>query len=430
MNLEKSIELMKRAEKIIPGGVNSPVRAFKSVGMNPPFIKKAIGSKLYDVDDNEYIDYIGSWGPMILGHNNEKVVSAVREALEYGMSYGAPTQKEVELASMICEAVPSIDMVRMTSSGTEAVMSAVRVARGYTNREDILKFAGCYHGHSDGLLVKAGSGLLTHGVPDSAGVPVDFAKHTITAEYNDCDALIELFKNHGDKLAAVVIEPVAGNMGVVLPDITFLKLLRALTEKHGTVLIFDEVISGFRVAYDGAQGFYGITPDMTTLGKIIGGGMPVGAYGGMSDIMNKVSPVGPVYQAGTLSGNPIAMTAGIATLNILKNDKALYNRLDQKGQQLERGYNAISKKYNVALKVNRLGSLLTPFFTSQNVSNFTTAITSDTKMFSRYFRATLSQGIYIAPSQYEAMFVSDAITKEQIEYTLKALDRSFETLRD
>lgn len=425
MNFENCKIIMEKAKQLIPGGVNSPVRAYKNVGITPPFIKKAKGSKLYDEDNNEYIDYVCSWGPMILGHNNEIVLNDVKDALEYGMSYGAPTQKEVELADMICEAVASVEMVRMTSSGTEAVMSAIRTARGYTLRDDILKFSGCYHGHSDGLLVKAGSGALTTGVPDSAGVPKDFVKHTIISEYNDCQMLDDIFKTKGDKLATVIIEPIAGNMGVVLPDIEFLKLLRKLTYKYGTVLIFDEVISGFRTSYGGAQELYGIIPDMTTLGKIIGGGMPVGAYGGRKDIMNKVSPVGNVYQAGTLSGNPIAMTAGIATLNILKNNKDIYKRLDKKGQQIENAYISIAQKYNIDLSVNRVGSLLTTFFTKENVINYNTAITSNKEIFIKYFKRMLERGIYIAPSQYEAMFISDALTDEQIKQTIYAVDESF-----
>lgn len=425
MNLTESLKSFEKAKTLIPGGVNSPVRAFKNVKMNPPFIKKAKGSKLYDIDGNEYIDYVCSWGPMILGHNDERVLNSVKEALDDGMSYGAPTQKEVELASLICEAVPSIEMVRMTSSGTEAVMSAIRVARGYTSRDDILKFEGCYHGHSDGLLVKAGSGLMTTGIPDSAGVPSDFAKHTLTAVYNDCEMLNDIFKKYGDKLAAVVIEPIAANMGVVPPNLEFLKLLRELTYKYGVILIFDEVITGFRTSYGGAQTFYNIIPDMTTLGKIIGGGMPVGAYGGLKQIMAKVSPDGNVYQAGTLSGNPIAMTAGITTLNILKNDKYIYKRIDLKGEILENAFKDLAKKYELELTVNRVGSLLTPFFVSSKVTNYNEALKSDTTKFAAYFKSMIENKIYMAPSQYEAIFISDSLSEADISKTFKALDKSF-----
>lgn len=428
INLQKSIEIMEKAEKLIPGGVNSPVRAYPNMSMKPPVIAKAQGSNIYDVDGNEYIDYIGSWGPMILGHNDITVTGCISIMLEYGTSYGAPTQIELELAEKIVAAVPSIEMVRMTSSGTEAVMSAIRVARGYTNRDDILKFVGCYHGHSDSMLVKAGSGAMTTGVPDSAGVPADFAKHTITADYNNCEMLEKIFNTMGDKLAAVIIEPIAGNMGVVAPNIEFLKLLRNLTHKYGTVLIFDEVISGFRVSYGGAQELYGIIPDMTTLGKIIGGGMPVGAFGGRRDIMNKVSPVGNVYQAGTLSGNPLAMGAGITTLNILRNNKIIYEDLEQKGKQLEIAYTSLAKKHNIDLTVNRVGSLMTPFFTNQKVTDYNSAITSNTDMFCMYFKEMIQRNIYIAPSQYESMFLSCAITQEQINTTIKSIDEVFNLL--
>lgn len=425
IDLKNSLKVMEKSEKLIPGGVNSPVRAYPNISMCPPVIEKAEGSKIYDIDGNEYIDYIGSWGPMILGHNNVNVVACVSSILKYGMSYGAPTQIELELATKIVDAVPSIEMIRMTSSGTEAVMSAIRVARGYTNRDDILKFVGCYHGHSDSMLVKAGSGAMTTGVPDSAGVPADFAKHTITADYNNCEMLEKVFSIMGDKLAAVIVEPIAGNMGVVPPNIEFLKLLRSLTHKYGTVLIFDEIITGFRVSYGGAQELYGITPDMTTLGKIIGGGMPVGAFGGRTDIMKKVSPVGNVYQAGTLSGNPLAMWAGITTLNILSSDKNIYERLEQKGKLLENTYTSLAKKYNIDLTVNRVGSLLTAFFTNQKVIDYNSAITSNTNMFSKYFREMIQRNIYIAPSQFEAIFLSDAITEEQIDKTIETIDEVF-----
>ncbi len=416
----KSQILMEKAKQLIPGGVNSPVR-------KPPFIKKAKGSKLYDVDDNEYIDYVGSWGPMILGHNNETVLNAVKEALENGMSYGAPTETEIELAELICKAIPSIEMVRMTSSGTEAVMSAIRVARGFTGRDNILKFNGCYHGHSDSLLVKAGSGALTTGVPSSSGIPVDFAKHTITSEYNNCEMLKDIFLEFGNTLATVIVEPVAGNMGVIPPKLEFLKLLRELTYKYGVVLIFDEVITGFRLTYGGAQNLYDIVPDMTTLGKIIGGGMPVGAYGGKKEIMKMVSPLGNVYQAGTLSGNPIAMTAGITTLNILKNDEKIYSRLEQKGNLLEKAYISLSKKYNIPLTINRIGSLLTPFFTNDEVIDYISATKSNIQIFNSYFKKMLANNIYIPPSQYEAMFISDSITQQEIDKTIEAIDNVFKS---
>ncbi|MCX7923575.1 MAG: glutamate-1-semialdehyde 2,1-aminomutase [Clostridia bacterium] len=428
MNNSKSVEFFEKAKQIIPGGVNSPVRAFKSVGMNPPFIKKAKGSKIYDVDGNEYIDYVGSWGPMILGHANDKVIEAISEAAVDGTSFGAPTEREVELAQMICEAVPSVEMVRMVSSGTEAVMSAIRLARGFTGRDKILKFEGCYHGHSDGLLVKAGSGALTTGVPDSAGVPADYAKNTLTASYNDCDGLEKAFKEYGNELAAVIIEPVAGNMGVVLPDMRFLKLLREFTHKYGTLFIFDEVITGFRVSYSGAQGYYGVCPDITVFGKIIGGGMPVGAYGGRKDIMAMISPSGSVYQAGTLSGNPVAMAAGIATLSILRDNPSIYTEIEGKAKKLEKAFVDTAQKYGIPSSVNRVGSMLSAFFTSEKVVSYETAVSSDTKRFTKYFAEMLEEGIYIAPSQFEAMFVSYAHSSEDIEKTIKAINFTFSKL--
>lgn len=424
MDRSNSARLFEKAQQVIPGGVNSPVRAFKSVGLTPPFIKKAYGSKIADIDGNEYIDYIGSWGPMLLGHAHPDVVEAIREAAGDGTSFGAPTEREVQLAEMICEAVASVEMVRMVSSGTEAVMSAIRLARGFTGRAGILKFEGCYHGHSDGLLVKAGSGALTTGVPDSAGVPADYARNTLTAAYNNCDELEQIFKVHGDSLAAAIIEPVAGNMGVVLPDREFLRLLRELTLKHGCILIFDEVITGFRVAYHGAQGLLEILPDLSVFGKIIGGGMPVGAYGGRRDILSMISPVGPVYQAGTLSGNPVAMAAGIKTLQILKSNPSIYAGLDEKAEKLEKAFQSSAEKQGVPLSVNRMGSLMTAFFTDKKVVDYHTAVSSDTVQFARYFAAMLEQGIYIAPSQYEALFVSAAHSAEDIEKTSEAIGKA------
>lgn len=428
MNRGKSSELFERAKQIIPGGVNSPVRAYKSVGLTPPFIKKAKGSKIIDVDGNEYIDYIGSWGPMILGHAFPEVIEEIKKAAEEGTSFGAPTEKEVQLAEIICNAVPSIDMVRMVSSGTEAVMSAIRLARGFTGRSKILKFEGCYHGHSDGLLVKAGSGALTTGVPDSAGVPSDYAKNTLTAAYNNCEELEELFRLSGNELAAVIIEPVAANMGVVLPEMEFLKLLRRLTYENGVLLIFDEVITGFRVGYSGAQGYFNITPDLTVFGKIIGGGMPVGAYGGRKDIMNLISPNGPVYQAGTLSGNPVAMAAGIKTLEILRDNPSIYKELDEKAEQLEKAFRTSSEKYNIPLALNRVGSIQSGFFSGEKVVDFKSAVKSDTVRFTKYFAAMLDAGIYVAPSQYEAMFVSLSHSAEDIAKTIEAIDNAFAKL--
>lgn len=428
MNTAYSVELFNQAKKIIPGGVNSPVRAFKSVGLTPLFVKKASGSRLTDVDGNVFIDYVGSWGPMILGHAREEVVDEIRKAAENGTSYGAPTEKEVELAQMICDAIPSVDMVRMVSSGTEAVMSAIRLARGFTGRDKILKFEGCYHGHSDGLLVKAGSGALTTGVPDSAGVPADYARNTLTAAYNDLNELEQVFSQLGNELAAVIVEPVAGNMGVVPPDAGFLKLLRELTSRYGVLLIFDEVITGFRISYSGAQGYYGIQPDLTVFGKIIGGGMPVGAYGGMREIMAMISPSGPVYQAGTLSGNPVAMAAGIVTLKILKNNPKIYADIAVKAEALEKAYLKAGQYYGVKLTVNRVGSLLSAFFTAEQVSDYKSAVKSDTGMFSAYFAGMLERGIYVAPSQYEALFVSSAHSTEDIEITIECIDNVFSKL--
>lgn len=428
MDRKISESLFSEAKKYIPGGVNSPVRAFRSVGMNPPFIKKGLGSRLYDEDGNVYIDYIGSWGPMILGHAHPEVVEAISQAAGEGTSFGAPTRRELEMAQLICEAVPSIEMVRMVSSGTEAVMSAIRVARGFTGRELILKFEGCYHGHSDGLLVKAGSGALTTGVPDSAGVPSGFAQNTLTAPYNSVEAIETLFKTYGGRLAAVILEPVAGNMGVVPPDQAMLKRLRELTLEHGTILIFDEVITGFRVAYGGAQQLLGITPDLTTFGKIIGGGMPVGAYGGRKDIMEKVSPLGPVYQAGTLSGNPVAMAAGLKTLALLKKP-GVYETLEKNAARLEASYLKHAKANGIPMTVNRVGSLLTPFFTHLSVTGYDSAKQSDTRLYTGYFTSMLEEGIYLPPSQFEALFVSLAHTDEDIGYTEKAIEKAIQTLR-
>jgi glutamate-1-semialdehyde 2,1-aminomutase len=424
----KSAEVYEAAQKIIPGGVNSPVRAFRAVGMTPPFISKAKGSKIVDIDGNQYIDYVGSWGPMILGHAKDEVIQAIRRTAEDGTSFGAPTEREVELAQLICSAIPSVEVIRMVSSGTEAVMSTIRLARGFTGRDKILKFAGCYHGHSDGLLVKAGSGALTTGIPDSAGVPADYTRNTLVASYNNIEEVTTLFQKSGEQLAAVIIEPVAANMGVVLPDTEFLRILRELTIKYGTLLIFDEVITGFRIAFNGAQGYYGIKPDLTIFGKIIGGGMPVGAYGGRREIMAKVSPDGPVYQAGTLSGNPVAMAAGIVTLRILRDNPLIYSRLEEKAGQIAQAFSEAVGRYGIPAEVNKAGSILSVFFTNQKVTDYDSALTADTQCFAKYFKEMLERGIYIAPSQFEALFVSDAHSNEDIGKTRAAIMESFKAI--
>lgn len=414
MNNNKSKALFEDAQNYIPGGVNSPVRAFRAVELTPAFIEKAKGEYIYDADANKYIDYVCSWGPCILGHANEQVINAVKSACENGLTFGAPTEKETELAKMIVDAVPAIEKVRLVSSGTEAVMSAIRLARGYTGKSKIIKFKGNYHGHSDGLLVKAGSGLLTESVPDSAGVPKGYAENTLLADYNNEKSIEDLFKANDD-IAAVIVEPVAANMGVVPPINDFLKFLRDITQKHNALLIFDEVITGFRIAYGGAGEYYGVKPDMVTLGKIVGGGMPLAAYGGRADIMNVVAPVGNVYQAGTLSGNPIAVTAGMETLKILKANPHIYADIDKKASMLEEAYK------NRGLTVNRVGSLLSVFFTDNAVNDYASALKSDTKAFAGYFAQMLEQGIYIAPSQFEAMFVSAAHSNDDIEKTINAI---------
>lgn len=429
MNNKKSQEVFDKACNYMPGGVNSPVRAFRSVGLRPPVIKKGKGSRLFDLDENEYIDYVCSWGPMILGHAHPAVIAAIKEAAESGTSFGAPTEKELQLAELVCEAVPSMEMLRLVSSGTEAAMSAIRAARGYTGRDLIVKFEGCYHGHSDGLLVKAGSGALTAGVPDSSGVPADYSRNTLVAAYNDGEGLQELFKKYGSKIAAVIIEPIAANMGLVLPEIDFLKQLRTLTENHGALLIFDEVITGFRVSYGGAQELYGIKPDLTVLGKIIGGGMPVGAYGGKREIMGKVAPLGPVYQAGTLSGNPVAVAAGISTLKTIKHTGDFYRRLDCLGKALENAYTETAGKYGLDIRINRAGSLLSVFFSGREVVDYSSAVKSDLDKFKKYFSFMLDKGIYIAPSQFEALFVSYAHTERDIAETKAAIEHAFSRLQ-
>jgi glutamate-1-semialdehyde 2,1-aminomutase len=427
MNTTRSQKLFEQAQRYIPGGVNSPVRAFRSVGGNPLFIKKAKGAKLTDADGNTFIDYVLSWGPMILGHAPASVIQVIKKAASNGTSYGAPTELETQLAKMISEAVPSMERVRLVSSGTEAAMSAVRLARAFTKRDAILKFDGCYHGHADCMLSKAGSGVATLGLPDSPGVPADFAKWTLTAPYNNLAAAAALIQKHASTLAAVVIEPVAGNMGVVPPAPGFLAGLRDLTRRHGILLIFDEVITGFRVHYGGAQALYGITPDLTCLGKIIGGGLPVGAYGGRRDIMEMIAPAGPVYQAGTLSGNPLAVSAGIEALKQLKKP-GVYKKLDTLAVQLATGIGEAAKKANIPVIQTRVGSMMTTFFTDSLVTDYASAKRSDTARYAKFFQGMLERGVYLAPSQFEATFVSTAHSQTDIEKTIAAAKAVFKTL--
>ena len=424
---EKSTALFAKAKKYIPGGVNSPVRAGNAVGIDPPFIAAAGGCILRDVDGNEYIDYVCSWGPMILGHAHPDILCVLEEGIQRGTSYGAPTEIEVDMAEMIAEMVPSIEMVRMVNSGTEATMSAIRLARGYTGREKIVKFDGCYHGHADSLLVSAGSGVATLGIPGSPGVPRDLAQHTISLPFNNLESVSQAFDKFGTEIAALIVEPIPGNMGVIVPDETFLKGLREITRKNGTILIFDEVISGFRVAPGGAQERYDIIPDLTCLGKIIGGGLPVGAYGGKKEIMLKMAPVGDVYQAGTLSGNPLAMAAGLATLNILKQAN-IYNELEEKGQMLFSGLETAAQAAGVDITVNRIGSMGCFFFTSSPVTDFASAKASDAEKFKKYYASMLKQGIYLAPSPFEASFLSTAHTEKEIQKTIACAKVAFNGL--
>lgn len=419
MNWKKSRLLFRQAVDLIPGGVNSPVRAFKAVGGNPLFIQKAKGSKIYDVDGNMYIDYVLSWGPMILGHSYPAVVKALQSAIAKGTSFGAPTPLEVELAQRVIAVYPSIEKIRMVNSGTEATLSAIRVARGFTGRDKIVKFEGCYHGHADGLLVKAGSGATTFGVPDSPGVPKSYAKDTLTLPFNDVQAFKSLLRREGRSIACVILEPVVGNIGCVLPKTGFLEEVRRETKRHGIVLIFDEVMTGFRVAHGGAQEYYGIRPDMTCLGKVIGGGLPVGAYGGRKDIMSVVAPEGPVYQAGTLSGNPVAMTAGIETLKILSK-KNTYKKLEKTMRNLEEGLKDAAKRAGAKTKFYRAGTMFCTYFTDREVVDYATAKTSDTEKFARFFTGMLKRGINIAPSQFEAGFVSLAHSDNDIQKTVRA----------
>ncbi len=415
-----SSKLFQRAQKVMPGGVSSPVRAFKAVGGDPVFIYRAYGSRLFDVDGKEYIDFVGSWGPMILGHAHPEVSKLIHEAVDKGTSFGAPNQYELQLAEMVTNLVPSVDVVRFVNSGTEATMSAVRLARAVTSRDLVVKFDGCYHGHADFFLVAAGSGATTLGQPDSLGVPNQIASLTVSLPYNDIDHVTTFFQERGHEIAAVIVEPVAGNMGVVLPDQDFLAKLRELTSKYGALLIFDEVITGFRLSLGGAQQLFDIKPDITTLGKIIGGGLPVGAYGGTAEIMNMLAPNGPVYQAGTLSGNPVAMAAGYKTIHILQQDEGVYERLDYMGSYLEKGLQEAAKEAGVGVTINRAGSMLTVFFSSYPVSNYQDAKRSDTTMFAKFHSNMLAQGIYLPPSQFEAWFLSTAHTREDLDRTIEA----------
>jgi glutamate-1-semialdehyde 2,1-aminomutase len=425
---EKSEELFAEAKQYLAGGVNSPVRAFAAVGGRPLFISRGQGSHLYDVDGNDLIDYVCSWGALILGHAQPRVVAALTGAIEGGTSFGAPTERETALARMITGALPSMQLVRFVSSGTEATMSAIRVARAFTGRDMIVKFAGCYHGHSDGLLAKAGSGVATLGLPDSAGVPGAHTRSTIVAVYNDLDTVDRIFKRFGERIAGIIVEPVAANMGVVTPKPGFLQGLRRIADNHGALLIFDEVITGFRLTYGGAQSVYGVSPDLTCLGKVIGGGLPVGVYGGRRDVMELVAPLGPVYQAGTLSGNPLAMAGGIEALNTLQTPN-VYKQLDGLAASLAQGLENLAKKAGVKLFVSRVGSMLTPFFGVEKVSDYKSAVSSDTRQYAVFFNQMLNQGIYLPPSQFEAFFISLAHTEEDIENTLAAADHAFNATR-
>jgi len=431
MKVERSKTLFEEAKKYIPGGVNSPVRAFKSVGDTPRFIAKAQGSHIWDVDGNEYIDYVCSWGPMILGHAHPEVIKAIQEQAEKGTSYGAPTELEVKLAKMIVDLVPSIEKVRMVNSGTEATMSAIRLARGYTGRNKVIKFEGGYHGHVDALLVKAGSGLTTFGVPTSPGIPEDFAKHTITVPFNDIDALKKVIDEVGDDVAAVIMEPVMANAGLIIPEEGYLEKVRELTAEKGIVLIFDEVITGFRLSLGGAQEYFGINPDLSCFGKIIGGGLPVGAFGGKKEIMNYLAPEGPVYQAGTLSGNPLAMVAGIKTLELLQQE-GVYESLKKKTERLSEGLKEAAKEAGIYDKLcfKMIESISIVYFTNKDVKNYQDALTSNTDAYAKFFRKMLEQGVYLAPSQFEVAFMSTAHTEEDIEKTIEAAKVAFKEVKD
>ncbi|MGA9363229.1 MAG: glutamate-1-semialdehyde 2,1-aminomutase [Bacteroidota bacterium] len=421
MNRGKSARLFEKARRLLPGGVNSPVRAFKAVGGSPLFIQKAKGSKIWDVDGNQYIDYVCSWGPLILGHAHPRVLEAIRKTAARGTSFGASTELELKLAELITRAMPSVEMVRMVSSGTEATMSALRLARAFTGRSKVIKFEGCYHGHGDSFLIKAGSGATTLGVPDSPGVTSSIASDTLNARYNDLESVKRLIARHCDTIAAVIVEPIAGNMGLVLPEKEFLRGLSNLCSKNRILLIFDEVITGFRVAYGGAQKLHGIKPDLTTLGKIVGGGLPAGAYGGRREIMEMVAPSGPVYQAGTLSGNPLAMAAGYETLRILSERKSCYSDLDRRGKTLARAIEEIIQNHSLPLRLNSIGSMFTLFFTEKQVTDYDSAKSSNTSLFAAYFREMLDQGIYLPPSQFETAFLSMAHSDRDIEKTIAAI---------
>ena len=426
--MDRSQELFDRAQKVLPGGVNSPVRAFRAVDLCPRFITEAHGAYLYDADGNRYLDYVCSWGPMLLGHDHPEVRSAVEEAVRHGLSFGAPTQREVEMAELMVDMVPNLEMVRMVNSGTEAVMSALRLARGATGRDKLIKFEGCYHGHSDCLLVNAGSSALAGGHPSSAGVPEDIVKHTLTAQFNRLDTVEALFQRWPEDIACVIVEPVAANMGVVAPAPGFLEGLRALCDRYGALLIFDEVITGFRLAPGGAQEYFGVRADLVTFGKIIGGGMPVGAYCGSRALMEQVAPCGPVYQAGTLSGNPVAMAAGLAQLRYVQAHRDLYAGLEDYARTLAEGMRSAAARHGVGVAVNQIGSLVSPFFTPTEVTTFVDAKGSDVGRYARYFKGMLERGVYLAPAQFEAMFVSTAHTRSDLEATLKAVEETFAEL--
>jgi glutamate-1-semialdehyde 2,1-aminomutase len=426
--MSRSQELFQQAQQHIPGGVNSPVRAFRGVGGDPVFIDCAAGPYIYDPEGKRYIDYVGSWGPMILGHAHHEVIDAVASMINKGLSFGAPTELETLMADKVCELVPSMDLVRMVSSGTEATMSAIRLARGFTGRDKIVKFEGCYHGHSDSLLVKAGSGMLTLGEPSSPGVPASLAEHTLTLNYNDAEQVRELFGQIGDQIAAIIVEPVAGNMNCIPPQPGFLETLREVCDKHASILIFDEVMTGFRVALGGAQALYGITPDLTTLGKVIGGGMPVGAFGGRRDIMEKIAPLGPVYQAGTLSGNPVAMSAGLKTLELIS-EPGFYERLSNRVETLAKGLVESARTADIGLTENHVGGMFGLFFTDQDrVTNYAGATACDQERFKAFYHGMLDRGVYLAPSAFEAGFVSNAHSDEDIQNTLKAAGEVFSSL--
>jgi len=427
MKRKKSVGLYRRASRLIPGGVSSPVRAFRAVGISPLFIDRAKGAKIWDIDGNEYIDYVGSWGPMILGHAHPRVIAAIKKTAPKGTSFGAPTPLEVELAIKVKNAFPSMELLRMVSSGTEAAMSAIRVARGFTRRDKILKFEGCYHGHGDSLLVKAGSGAITFGIPDSLGVPEDLAKHTLTASYNDLESVKTLVERYPEQIACIMVEPVAGNMGVILPEPGFLKGLRKICDEQGILLLFDEVITGFRVAHGGAQELYGIKADLTCLGKIIGGGLPVGAYGGKEKIMETVSPLGGVYQAGTLSGNPLAMAAGLETLQLLK-DKKVYEGLEKRTTYLTDALARSAEEKSIPITINQTTGLFTLFFAEGPVRDYRTAKMSNTKRFARFFVKMMEQGVYLPPSQFEAWFLSLAHTQKDLDRTIEVCDAAFQKI--